>query len=99
MSNTGGNGDGAGSNVPKMGVGEVIKLAREYIVLTDGAEMASMEVLALFTSVIANYFMETYGLDIQRVRFQRAAILAMSMMRAAYGLGASKGLPSKGGVL
>lgn len=98
MSDNGGNGEGGAPKMPKMSSEEIINLAKEYVTLTDGAENANMEVLALFTSVIANYLVETYGLDIQRLRFQRAAILAMSMMRAAYGLGASKGLPSKGGI-
>ena len=94
--NSGNNGDDFKGK--KLGQEDIVKLAQEYVLLTGGAANENMEMLALFTSVVANYLVETYGLDINRLRFQRAAALIMSMMRAAYGLGASKGLPIKGGV-
>ena len=91
-----GNGDGKKSELPK-GLEEstILKMAGEYAktakIMPDDAE----KMLGLFGSVVGKYIMETFAIDPARLRFQRVLLMVLGMLRAAYAMGATKGLPEK----
>lgn len=88
--------DGKKYELPKgMDEEKILKMASEYVDMTKDLPEATLMVLALFVSVAGKYMMETFALDPHRLRFQRTLTMITGMIRAAYAMGAIKGLPKK----